>query len=148
MNPALTRSLCLLLASTLLTPRMVAQAPPSAAELGVPAYPGATYDAQKSKGMSSAEEKYYVFASTDALQKVVAFYESQTKHKGTPIGDAVLIVLEGQAPFPTHGVMIEPNRPELFAAPVKTVITVRREFKAKEESMPDTEAAADTSEPR
>ena len=45
-----------------------------------------------------------------------------------PFGDggAVIIVLEGEAPFPKHGVIIEPNR-GAYPSAVHTVITVRRE---------------------
>ena len=119
-----------------------AQAVPTPQQLGVPIYPGAHYEAQMSTGMSQPTEKYYVFTTADSLRRVVAFYENATKKQGTPmgVGGAVLIVLEGQAPFPRHGVMIEPNRPGMYPPSVRTVFTVRREI-APEEPRPDTSAA-------
>jgi len=118
----------LLLLATVLAPAALAAQAPSAAQLGVPVYPGASYDAQNSAGMSQPTEKYYLFTTGDALAAVQRFYETATKHQAAAFGDggAVIIVLEGAAPFPKHGVVIEPNR-GMYPATVKTVITVRRE---------------------
>lgn len=124
------RHLPLLAVAVILAPALAAaQAAPTPEQLGVPVYPGAAYDAANSAGMSQPTEKYYIFTTSDSLVRVVAFYENATKKRGEPMGDggAVLIVLEGQAPFPKHGVMIEPNRQGMFPASVRTVITVRRE---------------------
>lgn len=124
---------------------------PGPAELGVPVYPGAKFDAAKSKGLSSASEKYYIFTSTDAPAQVIAFYERNTGKKGTVMGGATIVVLEGQPPFPKHGVLVETNRPELYPAPVKTVFTVRREVESPEdEPAPDEEPEepADTTSSR
>lgn len=116
-----------------------AQATPTQQQLGVPIYPGAHYEAQMSAGMSQPTEKYYVFTTTDSLRRVVAFFENATKKQGAAFGDggAVIIVLEGEAPFPRHGIVIEPNRQGMYPPSVRTVYTVRREV-APEEPRPDT----------
>ena len=117
-----------LLAATLVPVIAAAQAPPTREQLGVPAYPGATYDARNSDGMSQEREKYYIFTTADDLPQVVAFYERATQRRGTEMGGAVLIAIVGSGPFPTHGVMIERNRQGMYPAAVRTVITVRREL--------------------
>jgi hypothetical protein len=118
----------LLLALCLVPAVAAAQAAPSPAQLGVPVYPGSSYDARNSEGMSQPTTKYYIFRTADSLARVVRFYENATKHQGSPLGDrgAVMIVLAGKAPFPTHGIMIEPNRKGMYPASVRTVITVIR----------------------
>ncbi len=125
----ISRASLLLLCLTLVPAVAAAQAAPTQEQLGVPIYPGAHYEAQNSEGMSQPTEKYYVFTTGDQLARVVAFYENATKKKGEPLGEtgAILIALEGQAPFPKHGIMIEPNRPGMYPASVVTVFTVRRE---------------------
>lgn len=117
------------LAVTLAPAAAAAQAAPTREQLGVPLYPGAQYDARNSQGMSQPTEKYYIFTTADSLARVVRFYENATQRKGDAFGEqgAVMIVLEGQAPFPTHGVVIEANRQGMYPASVRTVITVRRE---------------------
>jgi hypothetical protein len=125
-------SLCLL-AAALVPAIAAAQAAPSAQVLGVPVYPGATYDARNSAGMSQEREKYYIFTTADDLAQVVAFYERATQKRGTAMGEgAVLIAIEGRAPFPRHGVMIERSRPGMYPPAVRTVITVRRELPEEE----------------
>jgi len=130
------------LALAVLTLAGVAQTP-TAAELGVPVYPGARYEAAMSQGMSQEREKYYVFTTSDALDRVKAFYEGATRHPSAPFGEggAVIIVLAGRAPFPTHGVVIEPNRPGMYPGTVRTVITVRRELPNPDETPSDTSVA-------
>ena len=122
---------------------------PTPADLGVPVYPGARYEATMSQGMSQEREKYYVFTTPDALDRVKAFYESATRHASEPFGDggAVMIALAGQAPFPTHGIVIEPSRPGMFPPAVRTVITVRRELPNPDETPRDT-ARTDTTTSR
>jgi hypothetical protein len=122
------RAALVVLAVTLAPAAAAAQAAPTREQLGVPAYPGAQYDARNSQGMSQPTEKYYIFTTADSLARVVRFYENATQRNGESFGDAgVMIVLEGQAPFPTHGIVIEPNRPGMYPPSVRTVITVRRE---------------------
>lgn len=128
----ISRAVVLALAATLTPAIAAAQAAPTAQVLGVPVYPGAAYDAGNSAGMSQEREKYYVFTTTDELPQVVAFYERATQKRGTAMGEGdaagVLIVIEGRAPFPRHGVMIERSRPGMYPPTVRTVITVRREL--------------------
>jgi hypothetical protein len=119
----------LFLLAVTLSPALAAAQAPTQEQLGVPTYPGAQYQAQMSAGMSQPTEKYYIFTTGDPLARVLAFYENATQKKGQPLGEggAMMIVLEGQAPFPKHGIMIEPNRQGMFPASVVTVVTVRRE---------------------
>jgi hypothetical protein len=118
----------LLVLAAAVAPAVLAAQVPTAEQLGVPVYPGASYDAQNSAGMSQPTEKYYLFTTGDPVAAVQRFYENATKHQAAAFGDggAVIIVLEGAAPFPKHGVVIEPNRGG-YPPAVKTVITVRRE---------------------
>lgn len=118
----------LILLATAFAPAALAAQVPTAEQLGVPVYPGASYDASNSAGMSQPTEKYYLFTTGDSLSAVRRFYETATKHQAAAFGDggAVIIVLEGEAPFPKHGVIIEPNR-GAYPSAVHTVITVRRE---------------------
>jgi hypothetical protein len=123
------RAALLVLAATLAPAVAPAQAVPTQQQLGVPAYPGAQYDARNSQGMSQPTEKYYLFTTADSVARVVRFYENATHRKGAQFGNpgAVIIVLEGEAPFPTHGIVIEPNRQGMYPAAVRTIITIRRE---------------------
>ncbi len=109
--------------------RVVALAarPPMAADLGVSPYPGATFDAATTAGMSSAEERYAIYTTADPIAKVVAFYERTTGKKGQrmPDGESVLIAVKGSGPFPELGVMIQPRLPQ-YPPSVKAVITVRQ----------------------
>ena len=132
----MTRSIPLVLLAAVFAPAVVAaQAAPSAEQLGVPIYPGARYEARNSEGMSQPTEKYYIFTTADSLARVAAFYRNATKKSGEPFGEggAVIIVLEGHAPFPAHGIVIEPNRPGMYPASVRTIFTVRREVAAPAE---------------
>ena len=51
---------------------------PTEAQLGAPVYPGATYEAQISGGMSQGESYYWVFVTADSASKVAAFYKAKT----------------------------------------------------------------------
>ena len=99
---------------------------PSAAELGVPLYPGATFDAQSSAGMSLGEdERHYIYLSADPIEKVVAFYESKTGRKAEKTDEAAwVLAIEGQIPFPRFGIYFQSGLP--LPPPTRTVITVRR----------------------
>lgn len=100
---------------------------PPAAQLGVPKYPGARYDAQMSSQLSSSDRWFYVYTTTDALQRVVAFYERSTGKKGQPAPDGVSIAIavKGTMPWPELGVMVQPRLPQ-YPASVKAVISVTR----------------------
>jgi hypothetical protein len=102
-------------------------AAPTAAQLGVPLYPGARFDGTISAGMSAGDDTgiYYVFASADPVAKVAAFYEQRTGKKGTENENGVLIVVRGEGLFPELGVTIQPNV-GTFPAPAQSMITVRR----------------------
>ena len=96
-------------------------------ESGVPTYPGARYDAPRSARISTPHEKYFIYTTRDSLPKVIAFYEARTGLGARPVSQgAVLIALKGNPPFPDHGIVIEPNRPEFYPADVSTVVTVFR----------------------
>lgn len=102
-------------------------APPSAADLGVPLYPGATFDGQMSAAMSGMGDNanYYVYTTADAPAQVTAFYETKTGKKGTTNEAGTLIVVRGEGLFPDLGVTIQPN-PGTYPAAVKTMITIRK----------------------
>lgn len=99
--------------------------PPSAAELGVPLYPGATFDGRNSAGMSSEKEKYFIYTTADPADKVVAYYERATGKKALRNEGGALIAVRGEAPFPELGVAVQPNA-GTYPAPVKTIVTIRR----------------------
>ncbi len=99
---------------------------PSAGGLGVPTYPGAKFDPQISGTISSNEEQYFVYATADASESVLAFYEQRTGKKATIKTEAGwLIPVRGEGPFPELGVAVQPNA-GTYPASVKTVITIRR----------------------
>jgi hypothetical protein len=123
----------LALALALVPAVALAQAPPAPEVTGVPLYPGAHYEAQASEGMSQPSEKYYIFTTADSLPQVVAFFEHATRKKGEALAGAVIIAIEGKSPFPSHGVLVERNRPGMYPAPVRTIYTVRRAPSSPEE---------------
>ena len=98
---------------------------PSAAELGVPRYPGARFDGTNSAALSSGEDRYYVYTAADAPEKVAAFYERQTGKKGLKTEGGWLIAVKGAGAFPELGVVVQPNA-GTYPAAVRTMITVRR----------------------
>jgi hypothetical protein len=97
---------------------------PTEAQLGVPAYPGAKYDGQMSGGMSQPDTYYWIFTTTDAIDKVATFYKGKTGLTPREMsGSYLFAVKKGESElFPDHGVMIEPNK--MLPPPAKTVITV------------------------
>ena len=97
---------------------------PSAAELGVPRYPGARFDGTNSAALSSGGDHYYVYTTADAPEKVAAFYERQTGKKGLKREGGWLIAVKGAGLFPELGVTVQPNA-GTYPATVKTMITVR-----------------------
>ncbi len=102
-------------------------AAPSAADLGVPLYPGARFDGQMSASMSGMGDNanYYVYTSADAPALVTSFYESKTGKKGTTNEAGTLIAVVGEGLFPDLGITIQPN-PGSYPPEVKSIITVRK----------------------
>jgi len=100
---------------------------PTEAQLGAPVYPGATYEAQISGGMSQGESYYWVFVTADSASKVAAFYKSKTGVTPTEMEGMFMFTLKkGSNPyFPDHGLVIEPNK-QLTAGPPKTAITFNK----------------------
>ena len=102
---------------------------PSEAQLGVPVYPGATYLAELSGGMSMGETYYWVFVTSDPPSKVAAFYKAKTGLTPTELGGSYLFDLgskKGSNPYmPDHGIVIEPDK-QLTAGPPKTSITFNK----------------------
>lgn len=97
---------------------------PDQATLGVPPYPGATFDARNSAGMSRGETKYYFYFTNDDVASVVAFYQQRLGKAPTDVGGGEQgFVLEGRMPFPAHGVFVKPNTTMPGG---RTVITVVR----------------------
>jgi len=98
---------------------------PGPTELGVPRYPGASFDGRNSSAMSSDEEHYFIYHAGDSPEKVVAFYERELRKKGTKTEGGVLFTVKGKPPFPDLGVIIQENA-GTYPPAVKTIITVRR----------------------
>jgi hypothetical protein len=109
-------------------PRPAPLPQPTEAQLGAPVYPGATYEAQISGGMSQGESYYWVFVTADSASKVAAFYKAKTGVTPTEVeGTYMFTFKKGPNPyFPAHGLVIEPNK-QLSAGPPKTAITVTKE---------------------
>jgi hypothetical protein len=106
--------------------------PPTAKELGAPLYPGATFNAEATAGMSAGNDyAYYIFLTTDPPSKVAAFYEQQLKIKAGKQGGAYMIPLKGKLPLPDEGISIEPNT--MFGGSAKTVITIQKMMGKSEE---------------
>jgi hypothetical protein len=108
---------------------------PTAKELGMPVYPGATYNLDASAGMTMDGNGFlvYVYLSGDTPEKAAAFYEKATGKKAEKLEKAYRVVLKGKGLFPDHFVSIEPNT--MFGGSSKTVITVW--VKAAEEGEED-----------
>ena len=86
------RAALLALTATAVPLIALAQGAPSAEQLGVPVYPGATYDARNSQGMSQPTEKYYIFTTPDSLRAVVAFCAIfSPAHAGSPTAPAATV---------------------------------------------------------
>ncbi len=102
--------------------------PPTEKELGVPVYPGATFDAENSAGMSAGNDyAMYLFLTTDPPSKVVAFYEQQLKIKAVEaVKGYYMIPLKGEMPLPEEGISIEPNT--MFGGKAKTVISIQKKI--------------------
>jgi hypothetical protein len=99
---------------------------PTEAQLGVPAYPGAKYDAQMSGGMTQPDTYYWIYTTADAIEKVVAFYKQKTGLTPKDVsGSYIFTVRKGESElFPDHGVIVEPNK--MLPPPAKTVISVTK----------------------
>ena len=84
---------------------------PDEATLGVPVYPGATYDANASTNTLGALFSH-VFLSTDATAGVVAFYERACGSKaqeGAPLaGGVTWVVKPCTQAFPDDYILVEP----------------------------------------
>lgn len=106
--------------------KSAASSAPTAEKLGVPVYPGSTYDAQNSQGMSSGDYAYYIFVTNDAPEKVAAFYEQKLKVKAGKSGNSYLIPLKGRLPIPEEGISIQPNTLGGPSAKAKTMITFQK----------------------
>ncbi len=102
---------------------------PSEAQLGAPVYPGSTYLAELSSGMSMDETYYWVFVTSDPPSKVAAFYTTKTGLTPTELGGNYMFDLDGKkgsSPYmPDRGIIIEPNK-QLTAGPPKTSITFNK----------------------
>jgi len=102
---------------------------PPEAQLGVPVYPGSTYLAELSGGMSMDETYYWVFITSDPPSKVAAFYKAKTGLTPTELSGSFVFDLDakkGSNPYmPEHGIIIEPNK-QLTAGPPKTSITFNK----------------------
>jgi len=106
--------------------------PPTVKDLGAPLYPGATFNADASAGMSAGNDyAYYIFLTTDPPSKVVAFYEGQLKVKAGANEGRYMIPLKGKLPMPEEGIAIEPNT--MFGGSAKTVITIQKMIAKAEE---------------
>lgn len=103
--------------------------PPTMKELGVPIYPGATFDAESSAGMSAGNNyAMYLYLTTDEPSEVVSFYEKQLKIKAMePVKGRYIIPLKGKMPIPDEGISIEPNT--MFGDNAKTVISIQKMVK-------------------
>jgi hypothetical protein len=103
---------------------------PTEAILGAPIYPGSTYDAQNSQGMSDGgSHKYYIFISNDPTDKVAAFYEQKLKVKAGKYDKSYMIPLKGALPMPDEGISIQPNTLGGKSANAKTMITFQKQTK-------------------
>jgi len=102
---------------------------PSEAQLGAPVYPGSTYMAEISGGMSMDETYYWVFATSDPPSKVAAFYKAKTGLTPTELSGSFIFDLDGKkgsSPYmPDRGIIIEPNK-RVAAGPPKTSITFNK----------------------
>lgn len=99
---------------------------PTEAELGIPPYPGARFDAEMSAGFSMGdEERIYIYLSDDPIEKVVAFYETRTGKKATKFDEKTyMLAVTGTLPFPELGVTLQGELPILPG--VATVISIRK----------------------
>jgi hypothetical protein len=99
---------------------------PTDQEMGVPTYPGAKFDGQMSAGMSQGETYFWVFATTDPVEKVVTFYKEKTRSTPAELEGSFLFTLKkGKSElFPALGVMVEKNT--MFPGPAKSVVTVTK----------------------
>lgn len=97
---------------------------PTEAQLGVPVYPGARYDGVASAGMTQPDTAYWLFLTRDPPAQVAKFYAEKTGKAAQDLGGSFIIAVKGKAPFPEHGIIIEPNK--MFPTPDKTVITVSK----------------------
>ena len=97
---------------------------PSEAQLGAPVYPGSTYMAEISGGMSMDETYYWIFATSDPPSKVAAFYKAKTGLTPTEVSGSYMFDLKkgSNSYLPEHGIIIEPNK-QLTVGPPKTSIT-------------------------
>lgn len=100
--------------------------PPTENELGAPIYPGATFDADATAGMSAGNDyAIYIYLTIDQPAKVAAFYEQQLKIKPVEVGKGqYMIPLKGKMPMPDEGISIQPTT--MFGGDAKTVINIQK----------------------
>lgn len=99
---------------------------PTDQEMGVATYPGAKFDGQASAGMSQGDTYFWIYTTTDPIEKVVAFYKEKTRSAPAELGGSFLFTLKkGKSEmFPALGVMVEKNT--MFPGPAKSVVTVTK----------------------
>lgn len=102
---------------------------PTEAQLGAPVYPGSTYLAELSGGMSMDETYYWVFATSDPPSKVAAFYKAKTGLTPIESSGSYMFDLDGMKGsslyLPDRGIIIEPNK-RVTTGPPKTSITFNK----------------------
>lgn len=102
---------------------------PSEAQLGAPVYPGSTYLAELSGGMSMDETYYWVFVTSDPPSKVAAFYKAKTSLTPIEFSGSYMFDLDGMKGsslyLPDRGIVIEPNK-RVTVGPPKTSITFNK----------------------
>lgn len=94
--------------------------PPTAQPPRALVYPGATFDAQTSAGMSSGGDAFFVYVTTDPAARVAAFYEAKTGKKAQKVEDGSFALFLSGRPLPD--LTIQSNLAGPFAG--KTVITI------------------------
>ncbi|HHT89680.1 MAG: hypothetical protein QM451_04240 [Bacillota bacterium] len=95
--------------------------------LGIPFYPGMTFHAPLSQGMSMDDYHYYVFFASDPPEQVADFYARHLGKEPSFSEGGYLFALKGRLPLPDDGLAIQTN--EIFAGFPQTMITVQKQMR-------------------
>jgi hypothetical protein len=104
--------------------KKLAKEQPTEATLGVPIYPGASFDLNSSAKMTSSDYAYYIYKTNDEPGAVAEFYTRKTGKQAEIIRDLYDLIVSGKKPLPELQIWIQPNT--LYGGRAKTAITIRK----------------------
>ena len=97
------------------------------AQSPLPVYPGATFDAQMSAGLSSGSDSFFVYVTGDPVATVVAFYQTKTGKRAQTLGEGDFAFFLNGDKRAIPDLTVQSNLVGPFAG--KTVITIAKHWR-------------------